>query len=366
MTERERVFALLNGQTPDQVPWFGDLAYWIPYAIQQGIIDASSAEDGLYQLHRDLGVGFYLQGYFPYRSVAGNVDVTRTKQGRQIITEWSTPVGSLRQVEVELPESYTVAIREHMIKDLNDLATFVYIEEQTKYEPDYALAERRHSLINDNGVVLCYLPKSPYMDLVALKAGIVTVVEMAADEPERFQEYLDRLEICADRAALLALQSPAEFLMIPENISSEVVGKRPYHAYVEQYHRKWFSRIRESGKVSLVHMDGTMRGLLREVSEAGADIMEALTPAPTGDIEVEEMHKWACDSTILWGGIPGACFTDQMSDQAFDTYVTRVLESWRASPRYVLGVADQVPPFSRPERIMRVRTLVDQFGKYAS
>ena len=32
MKERERVLTLLSGGKPDQVPWFGDLAYWIPYA----------------------------------------------------------------------------------------------------------------------------------------------------------------------------------------------------------------------------------------------------------------------------------------------------------------------------------------------
>lgn len=365
MTERERVLAVVNGQQPDKVPWFGDLAYWLPYAVDKGIIDASCAAEGLQKLHRDLGVGFYLQGYFPFGGTAENVDITRTRQGQNIITEWKTPVGALRQVEVELPESYTVAIREHMIKTIDDLRTYVYIEENTLYQPEYALAAQRKAEVGDNGVVLCYLPKSPYMELVALKAGIQTVVEMVCDDPEPFRACLDRLEACADRAAMLALHSPAEFLMIPENISSEVVGKTPYHAFVERYHRKWFEKIREKGKVSLVHMDGTMRGLLREVAEAGADVMEALTPAPTGDIAPEQMHTWVPERTVLWGGIPGAYFTDQVSDAAFDEYVKRVLETWRSKPRYVLGVADQVPPYSSPERIMRVRTLVDRYGVYS-
>ena len=44
-------------------------------------------------------------------------------------------------------------------------------------------------------------------------------------------------------------------------------------------------------------------------------------------------------------------FTDLISDEEFDAYVIRVLEVWKSEPRYVLGVADQVPPLSRPERI---------------
>lgn len=364
MTERQRVLTLLGGGKPDLVPWLGDLAYWIPYALKNGVIDSGYADEGIYRLHRDLGLGFYLQGYFPFAGESENVDVRRTVEGTTITTEWKTPVGALRQVETELPASYTVAIREHMVKNIDDLKTYVYIEEHTAYRPSYELAARRYGLIGDNGAVLCYLPKSPYMELVALRAGILAVVDMICEESEEFEECLDRLEVCADRAARLAVDSPAEFLMIPENISSEVVGKGPYHRYMERYQKKWFGEIKRSGKVSFVHMDGTMRGLLREVSEAGADVMEALTPAPTGDIEIEDLPNWTAERTVLWGGIPGAYFTDSVSDAKFDEYVKRVLDTWTTRPRYVLGVADEVPPYSRPERILRVRTLVDRYGKY--
>ena len=84
MTERERVLSVLRGTPPDRVPWLGDLAYWIPYALKSGVIDSSYAGDGLYRLHRDLGLGFYLQGYFPFEGEAENVDVVRTVTGAGI------------------------------------------------------------------------------------------------------------------------------------------------------------------------------------------------------------------------------------------------------------------------------------------
>lgn len=364
MTERERVLTLLSGQKPDRVPWLGDLAYWYPYALQNNVIDRKYEGDGLFQLHRDLGLGFYLQGYHPFREELQEGEVIRKVDGNEIVTEWRTPVGNLKQVETVMPESYTVAIREHMIKDLDDLKIWIYIQEHTKFLPDYGEAARRYALAGDNGMVLCYLPKSPYMEMVALKAGIMNVIDMICEDPDEFAELLDRLEEITDKAAQIALDSPAEFLMIPENISSEVVGKKPYHQYMERYQHKWFERIKASGKTSLVHMDGTMRGLLREVSECGARIMEALTPAPVGDIEPEDLINWVAEDTVVWGGLPGVYFTDQVTDQQFDEFVKRILRTWTSRPRFVLGVADQVPPYSRPERIARVRTLVDEYGMY--
>ena len=66
------------------------------------------------------------------------------------------------------------------------------------------------------------------------------------------------------------------------------------------------------------------------------------------------------------GGIPGACFSDQVSDAEFDEFVIRVLSVMRHEPRYVLGVADQVPPDGSERRIARVGELVHQHGLYDS
>ncbi len=364
MTERERVLTLLSGKKPDQVPWFGDLAYWYPYALDKNVVDTKYAGDGLYQLHRDLGVGFYLQGYFPFKERHEHVDYRTTRNGNDILYEWVTPVGTLHQIETMLPESYTVAIREHMIKSAEDLKIYSYIMENTNYVPNYDLAKDRYQKIGSNGVILCYLPKSPYMDLVALKAGIMTVVDLIMDEPDLFHSTLELLETKYDQAAQIAVDSPAELLMIPENISSEVVGKGPYNKYMHRFHEKWNGRIKKANKTSFVHLDGTMRGLLSELSKSNFQVIEALTPAPVGDIDIENLIEWVEPGTVMWGGLPGVYFTDLVSDSQFDEFVIRVLDTMTKEPRYVLGVADQVPPGSRVERIARVRTLVDQYGKY--
>ncbi|MBR0462803.1 MAG: hypothetical protein IJJ23_00230 [Clostridia bacterium] len=364
MTKRERVLTLLKGEKPDRLPWFADLAYWYPYALDQGVIGPEYRGDGLFQLHRDLGVGFYLQGYHPFRSHDPASTVEMRREGPVTTTLVHTPTRDLRQVDVELTGKYTSAIKEHLIKDIDDLEAYVAMMERSVTEPDYGEAQRRYQLAGDNGVVLCYLPKSSFMELVALKCGIMTVVDMISDDEERFDACLERLEAATDRQAQVALDSPAEFLMIPENISSEVVGKTYYHTYMERYHRKWFERIRAAGKVSLVHMDGTVQGLLGEVSRAGCRIMEAMTPAPTGDVEVEKLKDIAAPTTVLWGGIPGAYFTDLVTNRDFETYVRRVIDEWVSAPRYVLGVGDQVPPYGRVDRILRVGELVERYGVY--
>lgn len=364
MNLRERVLKVLSRQKADFVPWLGDLDYWKTYLNKSGKMPEEYKGNGFYKLHRDLGVGFYLQGYYPFKTVYDGGKITTVKEGNSIINTVETPYGNLREVNIYLPDSYTWATREHYIKDIEDFKALRYWYENTYYEPNYKLAEERYELIGDNGLVLCYLPKSPFMELVTLLAGIEATTYAIADDEDEFTQTLKLMEKKTDEAANIALLSPAECLMIPENLSSEVVGKSYFHNYMESFEVKWNHRIKEKGKYSFVHMDGTMKGLIKEVSSTGFAVMEALTPSPVGDLSIEDLHNWVPDSTIIWGGIPGVYFTDLVSDKDFDEFVIGVINIMKKEPRYVLGVADQVPPGSRFERIARVNELVMKYGEY--
>ena len=366
MTVRGRALSVLNHRAPDVVPWLGDLAYWVTWLNGADLMPDRYKGEGLYQLHRDLGVGFYLQGYFPFKEIHDGVEVLDERANGRQVTRVRTPYGDIQETHEYLPDSYTSARTEHFIKSWRDLAPLRYLYEHTFYEPNYDLAARRYDLVGDNGLVLCYLPKSPFMELVALKAGIEAVTYALTDARAEFEETLAVMTRKHDEAAEIALASPAECLMIPENLSSESVGKRLYTRYVRPYEARWIERIRAVGKYSYIHIDGTLRGLMREVSQTGFTVLEAVTPEPSGDIPVEELWKWAEPNTIIWGGLPGLMFSDLVSDAEFDVFVIRVLDVFKTEPRYVLGVADQVPPLARWERIARVRELVEKHGYYAA
>ena len=366
MTERERVLTLLAGGTPDRLPWFGDLDYWATSLIGRGLKPAGFKESDAYiDWHRALGVGFYLQGYFPFRTVLENCRVTEWREGEKRRRKIETPRGVLTEAWTWLPESFSEAPTERLVKSAADLDAYRWLFENTRYERDYAFAETRRRQVGGAGVVLGYLPKSPFMQMVALDAGIVTVTEILADDPDALAGTLAAARRAHDRAAGIALASPAEVLMIPENLSSEVVGPRFYEMFMRDYHETWTACIREAGKASCVHMDGTLRGLLRQVCTAGFTFVEAMTPAPVGDLEVELWADWSGNgATVLWGGLPGVYFTDKVPDREFDRHVRHVIEVMTTRPRYVLGVADQVPPDGLERRVRRVAALVEQLGYF--
>jgi uroporphyrinogen-III decarboxylase len=366
VTERDRVLTLLRGGAPDRVPWFGDLDYWATSLIGRGLKPQNFKESDAYiEWHRALGVGFYLQGYFPFRTTIENCRVAERRDGHRRRRTLETPYGVLTEAWTWLPESFSEAPTERLVKTAADLKAYRHVFENMRFESDYALAELRRRQVGGAGVVLCYLPKSPLMQMVALDAGIAAVSEILADDPGEFTDTLAVVRRAHDQAARLAVESPAEILMIPENLSSEVVGRKFYERFMRDYHETWAARIRAAGKFSCVHLDGTLKGLLRQVCSAGFTFIEAMTPAPVGDLEVERWAEWSGnDATVLWGGLPGVYFTDKVADDEFDRHVKRTLAVMTTRPRYVLGVADQVPPDGLERRVRRVGELVERFGVF--
>jgi uroporphyrinogen-III decarboxylase len=366
MTPRERILTILRGGMPDQVPWCGDLDYWANSLIKRGLKpDGFILSEDYIGWHRELGVGFYLQGYFPYRQILLNCSVKEWNEGNRHFKEILTPKGSVKECWEYMPTSFSDAPVEHFLKSEADIPVLKFIYENTRFEPDYHIANLRKQQVGDQGVVLCYLPKSPFMHMMALEAGVMAVTMVALTAPDEFSDLLCTMKKAFDQAARIAVDSPAEVLMIPENLSSEMVGPDLFKLYMYDYQKEWTGKIRDAGKYSFIHIDGTLSGLLYQEASVGFTVLEALTPYPVGDVKFEELEALAADSdSILWGGIPGSYFTDCVSDEEFDRHVKYLLSIMIRKPRFVLGVADQVPPDGLERRVKRVAELVNEFGIY--
>ena len=65
----------------------------------------------------------------------------------------------------------------------------------------------------------------------------------------------------------------------------------------------------------------------------GFDAIEALTPAPVGDLEPAEIRALAASHTvILWGGVPGAMFAPPYTWPDMEAHVDKLLQCWRGTP----------------------------------
>jgi len=253
MNRRERILTLLSGGQPDRIPWNGDLDWWMRAERNMGTLNPE--EDGpvdRLKLHRRLGVGFYLQGHNPFKTIIDGVTITTEKNGNDTTVRYETPVGTVYETQRYLPTAFSEAYTHHLLEDAEDIPVLKYIWEHTRFEPDYELCNALHKNLDGYGVVLVYTPRTPFMQLVACDAGIENLVFAMMDDPEGFEELFEIMTKKYEEAAAISVASPADCVMIPENLSSEVVGKPYYEKYVAPFHRKWTAKIRAAGKYSFM------------------------------------------------------------------------------------------------------------------
>jgi len=345
----EALLQLLNGDEPDRVVWTADLAYWMAAQGHAGAADpAWQSEEGWLTFHQGLG----LLPYYRYEKFwaatpefSDRIEVAAETRGNASARIWRTPVGELREENVFLPESCSTACVRHPVNTKQDLETLLYIIENRRLRPvnldDYA--ERREQWTPYDGLPCVGLPRSPLPSLVYEWAGIQNAVYLLMDHPEltgRICALMEEQE-APILDAMCELAPP--LVHFPDNLSSENLTSY-YDEFLGPTHRRRIERLHAVGTKCAVHLDGTVRGLLPKLAAAGFDAVEALTPAPVGDVDLAEMRAVADnDRVILWGGVPGAMFAQPYAWADMAKHVEKLLDAWHGQP-FIVGVADQVPP----------------------
>jgi uroporphyrinogen-III decarboxylase len=119
------------------------------------------------------------------------------------------------------------------------------------------------------------------------------------------------------------------------------------------------------GKKAMIHNDGTLRGTLEKLAATGMDCVDSVVPHPVGDVAISDLRTLAGDDKIiLLGGLPGAIFAPPFTAKDMEKQVKEIIRVHKDSGRFMLGVADQVPPNGDLGLVRLVAGLVEEYGRY--
>ena len=357
---------IFNGDRPRPPVWTADLSYWIGGRKQDGTADpAWDTETGYLQLHRELGVlpYYYYRKFWTAQAVySGKVAVRDEKADGKTTRCIETPRGTLRQESRFLKESCCYAVVKRMVETEDDLDVMLHALEHRRLVPanleDYA---ERCRLWSEYGGLPCLgLPRSPLPAFAYEWAGLENMVMLLMDCPDKVRRALGLME--AQEAPIVdeVCRRVPPLVHFPDNLSSDNLTGY-YDEHMRDRHRARLDRLHAVGIRAAVHLDGSVRGLLPKLAANGFDAVEALTPRPAGDITVEEMDALTADTDlILWGGVPGAMFAAPYTWPDMEAHVRHVLDRW-GRRRFVLGVADQVPPDGDIDFCRRIGEMISAF-----
>ncbi len=351
MTHRERLLAPFQGRKPDSPAWLADLSYWYSAAESDGTLPESyRGRDGYKRLHEDLGVCYY----YDYSS---ELFATRydgvlfcvSENGVTRERSWSSPRGTLTEHWTWLPQARCWAHDRYAVSRPEDLDILLDIWERTRYVGDFSDFSRLARWVGDAGLPLAPAPRSPLPALLADWCGVENTIFLLMDHPEAAAKVMARIDRANDAAFEALVSGPCELVHFCDNLDASA-STSFFDRWMRQYYEKRVAQLHGAGKYAVVHLDGRVRGLLPKLAACGFDGIESVTPAPVGDVAIDELRSvMGRSDTIIWGGIPGAMFAAPWSAAQVRKHTEHLLKALAGDGRLIVGSADQVPPNGRIE-----------------
>ncbi len=360
---RDAFLRLLAGEPASQIIWTADITYWISGKQFQGQADPVwGTEEGYLRFCQTLGFMpyyWYEKFWLAEPRYDRRVQISTRTQGHLTQKTWQTPIGAISEETTFSPDSCSIAHSKFAVTNKAELEVFRYLIENRSLKPvgieDYP--ERLELWRRYDGLPVIALPRSPLSAFFYEWAGVINGIYLLLDFPELVRDIFRLMEKQEEPIldAVCGLHPP--LVHFADNLSSDTITGF-YEELMEPGHRHRIARLHKAGIKCAVHLDGVVQGLLPKLARVGFDAVEALTPYPGGDQPIEKMRTIANDDhVILWGGVPGILFAPPYTWEDMRRHVEHVLECW-AGTRFVLGVADQVPPDGNIEFCRNISDLI--------
>jgi hypothetical protein len=295
--------------------------------------------------------------------------MTRQHEGASVVTTYRTPAGTVwtrHQSSEELEQVGLGGLEvEHMIKGPEDYAVVEYMVTHTRYTPTYDAYLAYEAEIGDDGYPLVATGDCPFHHFLQKLAGYQTGYYHLFDYPDRVEHLLRTMEeLEREQVWPLIVESPAKLVRHGVHFDSSMTPPLYFSKYITPYYQDLSALLHDKGKTLCMHADNDSRLILGHLREAGYDMVETFTTAPQVSCTLAEARQaWGTDM-IIWGAVPSIILEDTFSDEEFEAYMREVFRTVAPGDAFILGVADNVMPAARLDRLERITEMTEAWGRY--
>ncbi len=368
MTNQERLLSVMAGNSPDRIPWVPRLKLWFDAHRLQGTLPAKYQGLTMREIERELGLGTPARDGAIFRTKLRDVEVRTEEHGSEVRTEYVTPAGTLSTVFRGSRTLDQAGIRgremQHVIKGPEDYPAAEYLISHTDVIPTYDAYLAYEEETGEDGVPLVDIGQDPMSMFLLELAGYNTAFYHLHDYPDQVNHLLGVLGEYTQIVQQVALDSPARLILHGAHFQTQFTPPRLFRQHMLPYFKPFAERLHKRDKLLVCHADADTSLLLDLIKEAGFDMAECFVTAPMVPMTLERARAVLGDDVIIWGGIPSMMLCDPVTDGEFDSYMRTVLRTIAPGNAFILGVADNVMPEAKIERIARVSEMVEEYGAY--
>ena len=355
MTPKARLLSAIKGQPLDRIPWSPFLAYW--WEAQPEAFQA----EGQLPFLEDIGADPLLRGsHYLFGLSRENCDIRESTSGNKRIKTYDTPVGSLTETHTYVEAANTWFLTEHPVKTKEDFKVLIYIMEHSRVTPKDALQfEKDRVKYGERALLLplmnCFC-KTAFQNLLEHYVGTEELTYALADYPEVVEECLAVMTELSVQSAKMAVGTSADGFIFWEDSSTTNISPAWFLRYVAPEINAWGSLVHDAGKLLVHHACGHLKDLLPLMGQTRIDMVESISPPPTGNIELWDAAKLLPPHIGLIGGIEPTVFLNSDLD-ALESYTKKLLSAMNGR-RFILANSDSCPPGVSIEKFRLISGLV--------
>ncbi len=354
MNSKERLLNSIKGLETDRLAWSPFLAYF--WDVQPEKI----RKMGMLDYYKSIGADPLFRGYCTlikksYKNC--NISEKIANGEKQVLYE--TPVGTLESKYVYTPEGNTWFLTKHPVKSEEDYKILTYMNEDMTITPDFSKYNAGIKVMGNEALLMPIISsemKSSFQALLEHWVGTEELTYSVYDFPEALDECLAAMKVNSKKAAEYAAQCDAESFIFWEDSSTGNLSPSFFSDYISDEINTWADILHSNEKYLVHHACGQLRGLLPEMSKTRVDMIESISPPPTGDIYTYEARKMLPDRIGLIGGIEPTVLLNYNIDELKE-YVTEIIEK-TGKRKFILGNSDSCPPGVDIEKFRMISQLV--------
>ncbi len=357
MTSRERLSAALRGQPVDRLPWSPFLAYWWEHQPEW------FQQKGQAWFFKEIGADALLRGFSTAFKVTytGGCEVVETRTGDLLRVEYRTPRGVLTAHSRYSPDGNTTFLYDHPVKTAQDFEILACLAEGMRIEADFSSVSEPIWALGEEGLFVALLSpfgKTPFQHMIEHWVGTEGMAYALADCPQAVEDCLGVMSDKAFESVAISVDSAADAFISWEDSSTTNVSPRMFERYIVPDLNRWGRAIHAAGKVFLHHACGHVRALMPSMAAEEVDVIESLSPPPTGNIQIWEAQKQLAPRIGVVGGIEPVQFLS-LDEIRLRDYVEDLLE--RVDPRhFILANSDSCPPGVSVEKFRLVGDILNR------
>ncbi len=367
MTRKELNMSIFEG-TAEGVLWQPRLETWISHHMEQGTLPNRFRDMSNLEIYDALGCSIrYLASVCDSSAWIEKFEI----RADMVKIEEQHPTRTISKVRIPAGEICTVhrdiwkngrrvnhRIEEFPVKTIKDLRVAIDLVNRQRFRANPEAFHRAAKTMGHRGEPTVFLSSSGFTELIKEWCGLLNTYYLLHDYPIEVEAYLEACDRRDDRLINEALKLPCRIFNLGDHATNEFTPPPILKKYMIPRWKRIAKRLHSEGRFVHTHWDGNSRLMLPFLWETDLDGAEALTPAPMGDMSLEEIKEAVQDKMVVLDLLPAIDFLPNRPLKELLEFTRRVIGMF--APRLILGVSDEISQIGQIEKIEAISELVDK------